>query len=129
MVMKTPNRTKCKEPARHLARGQQAESQARQFLIRQGFKHLRSNYRCRQGEIDLIMEHNNYLVFVEVRYRGSNAYGGAAASLDRRKQARLRATAEHYLKLVGGNDRLCRFDVVLLGAPPQSELEWIPNAF
>ena len=106
-----------------------AERLACQFLIERGYRHIQSNYRCRYGEIDLIMEDNDYLVFVEVRYRHSGRYGGAIASIDHRKQAKLRATAEHYLQRSRvASNRPCRFDVVLLG-PSQTGFECIRNAF
>lgn len=111
-------------------RGAQVERQARRFLIRQGLKHVQSNYRCRYGEIDLIMEDNGELVFVEVRYRNSERYGGALESITRKKQARLRATAEHYLqRLNPRDDRPCRFDVVLSGPAQATRCAWIRDAF
>lgn len=76
------------------------------------------------------MEDNHYLVFVEVRFRGSSRFGGAVASIDKRKQAKLRATAEHYLQRTHQTgDRPCRFDVVVLGAAGSPECEWIQDAF
>jgi putative endonuclease len=89
------------------------------------------NVRSPFGEIDLIMEHAGTVIFVEVRYRNTMRFGGAAASVDRRKQHRLRATAEHFLQRNAKLARRpCRFDVVAIttakGAP---EIEWIPDAF
>lgn len=76
------------------------------------------------------MKDNDYLVFVEVRYRQSSQYGGAIASIDQRKQAKLRATAEHYLQRTHtATDRPCRFDVVVFGPSRSAPCEWIQNAF
>lgn len=74
---------------------------------------------------------NDCLVFVEVRFRRNARYGGAAASIDQRKQKKLRATAEHYLQRAGQQQtsRACRFDVVLLENPPAAPCKWIRNAF
>jgi len=84
------------------------------------------NYRSRFGEIDLIMQEGAILVFVEVRKRGSKNFGGAAASIDTRKQTKIVSTAQHYLSTL---KRIppCRFDVVLISTG--NELEWLKNAF
>lgn len=99
-------------------------------MSRRGYRLIRSNYRCRYGEIDLIMTNNEYLVFVEVRYRRNSTFGGASASIDHKKQTKLRATAEHYLQRMRIDpDQPCRFDVVVLGPSVDTECEWIQNAF
>lgn len=116
----------------HLKRGRWAEDKARDFLVRlKGMRHLSSNYRCRQGEIDLIMEDGEYIVFVEVRYRKSDRFGGALASIDSRKQQKLRACAELYRQRNRTyRNRPCRFDVVSLsGADDSIEAEWVRDAF
>ena len=64
-------------------KGQYYEQQARSFLEQQGLLFVSANYRCRQGEIDLIMREHQTLVFVEVRYRAQTSHGGAAASVTR----------------------------------------------
>lgn len=75
------------------------------------------------------MEDNGYLVFVEVRYRYSDRFGSAIASIDCKKQAKLRVTAEHYMQHNHTTaDRPCRFDVVVLD-PSQTTCKWIQNAF
>jgi putative endonuclease len=89
------------------------------------------NYRCRFGEIDLVMRQGDTLVFVEVRLRRhhkGNDFGGPAASITPTKQARLIAAAQHYL---AGMKQLplCRFDAVLLNALNVNDVEWLPNAF
>ena len=83
------------------------------------------------GEIDLVMEEDDVVVFVEVRYRNTARFGGPAETVDRRKQRKLRATAQYYLqthrRLV---NRPCRFDVVaILPGDGESGIQWIPDAF
>lgn len=108
------------------ARGAQAEDRARAHLERAGLRLLTRNYRCPRGEIDLVMADGDTLVFVEVRFRASRAFGGAAASVDARKRARLVAAAQHYL-LAHPADRPCRFDVV--AADGEAAIEWLRDAF
>ena len=118
--------------APHLRRGDRAERAALDYLSRRGLRHLMSNYRCRFGEIDLIMDDGESLVFVEVRYRKDTGFGGGAASIDQRKQHRLRITAEHYRQSQRGADqRACRFDVVSLTGDlaANTSIDWIQNAF
>jgi putative endonuclease len=81
-----------------IEQGQQAEQQAAEFLTQQGLTPLQRNYRCRSGEIDLIMRGREGLVFVEVRFRRHMSFGGAAASVDRNKQQKLLRAAQHYLQ-------------------------------
>ena len=89
------------------------------------------NYRCRRGEIDLVMRDADGLVFVEVRRRRSRGFGGGLGSVDARKRARLVAAAEHYLVMHRiGDDLPCRFDVVAIDGPPgRTTLEWVCDAF
>jgi putative endonuclease len=107
--------------------GAQAENLACAHLERAGLRLLGRNYRCPQGEIDLVMDDHGTLVFVEVRYRHSNAFGTPAETVDRRKQARLQAAARHYL-LTHAADRACRFDVVALSGH-DARIEWLRDAF
>ncbi|MBS4097855.1 MAG: YraN family protein [Sulfuricella sp.] len=112
----------------HLADGAQAEQLAAAYLERHGLRAVERNYRCRQGEIDLILHDGGTLVFVEVRLRKSAAFGGAAASITAKKQRRIVLAAEHYLQ---GLKRIppCRFDVVLLDGLAAQSVEWIKDAF
>lgn len=77
--------------------GARAEQRAEQWLTRRGLHLLVRNYRCRQGEIDLIMKDGNTLVFVEVRLRSRSEFGSAAASVGHAKQRRLVKAAAHFL--------------------------------
>ncbi len=116
--------------APNLRRGRWAERKALDYLRRQGLHHVLSNYRCRFGELDLVMEDGDCLVFVEVRYRRSLAFGSAAATVDARKQARLRATAEHYRQTnARAARRPCRFDVIGIEDEKGKTVHWIKNAF
>jgi len=94
---------------------------------------VEANYRCPPGEIDLIMKADPKLIFVEVRYRAHESYGGALESIDARKRRKLRAAASHYLQSRHGTMEIdCRFDVVLVAgidaAAPNAQVDWIPNA-
>jgi putative endonuclease len=92
--------------------GERAERIDADYLQQKGPALIESHYRCRWGEIDLILRDRDTLVFAEVRLRQSKTFGGAAYSVDRRKQARIIATARHYL--ASAKDAARRFDVVLL---------------
>jgi putative endonuclease len=107
--------------------GGDAEARAAAFLVAKGLRIIERNYRCRFGEIDLIARNGATVVFVEVRARTSQAYGGAAESITPAKRRRLLAAARHYLARQGTHCS-CRFDVVLLSGSPQ-QIEWIENAF
>ena len=133
-----------KRPAGTKQRGEQAEALACAFLQQQGLRLLARNYRSPGrggGEIDLVMqERDGTLVFVEVRLRQRADFGGAAASVDRRKQAKIVLAAQHFLLSQRGAEPPCRFDVVVLQGPPlagmaakpataMAGLEWIKAAF
>ena len=105
-------------------RGQQAETLALSWLQQRGLVCVARNYRCRMGEIYLIMHDGTTLVFVEVRQRRSARFGGAAASITPAKQARLVRTAEHYLHTLPSLPPY-RFDAVLLDG--QQPPEWLQN--
>jgi putative endonuclease len=113
-----------KDAARRL--GQSAEDGANAHLQAQGLRLVARNYRVRGGEIDLIMRAADAtLVFVEVRARSDRSRGGAAASIDARKRARLVLAARHYLSRLAV-EPACRFDVVAVDG---GELEWLQGAF
>ncbi len=111
-----------------MTKGAQAEQLAAEFLQRCGLGLLQRNFRCRYGEIDLIMRDGATLVFVEVRLRGSNDFGGAAASITAEKQGRLLRTAQHYLSALRHSPP-CRFDAVLMRNADGAGIEWVKNAF
>jgi putative endonuclease len=111
--------------------GQWAEDLAHQHLSAAGLSCLARNYRSRQGECDLIMQHHDTVVFVEVRYRRSRLYGGAVSSIGATKQHRIAACASRYLQEnPEAGRKTCRFDVVVIGGSRrQPKLEWIQDAF
>jgi putative endonuclease len=106
--------------------GVQAEQLAAQYLQQRGLTMVQANFRCRFGEIDLIMRDGKTLVFAEVRQRSSRDFGGALASIDRPKQQRIILAAQLYLSSLPHTPP-CRFDAVLLDA--SGNIEWIKNAF
>ena len=111
--------------------GHAGEAWAEQFLRAKGYRILERNLRTSLGELDLVAEHAGVLVFVEVKARTSNAFGGALLAVDRRKQAQLVRLASQYLAQRHWSDKPCRFDVVLVqGQPPaQRRIEHLENAF
>lgn len=103
------------------------EEKAARWMEEHGMKVIQRNYRCRQGEIDLIALDGKYLVFAEVKYRSAAQSGHPAEAVDFRKQRRISGAAACYCyeKRIS-EDRPCRFDVVsILG----EEIEYIKNAF
>ena len=108
-------------------KGSDAEQLAVSYLQRQHLVLVTKNYRCRFGEIDLIMRDGTTLVFIEVRQRTHAMYGGAAASITFAKQAKLLRTARHYLAELN-TEPPCRFDALLLSGAHGREIEWIKNA-
>ena len=115
-----------KTKAAHLLRGESAEEQAHRFLINKGLKSVCRNYRCKQGELDLIMTDQQTLVIIEVRYRKTDQYGSALESVTRTKQSRIIAATHSYLSSQK-TDRPIRFDVVAISG--NGKIEWIQNAF
>ncbi len=115
-----------------IGKGLHYEERARRFLQRQGLRLLEKNFRSRFGEIDLIMADGDTLCFVEVKYRESLGYGGAAATIPPSKRQKLIKTALFYL---AGHRRRgqqpMRFDALLIqrGSDGNDEIEWIRNAF
>ena len=109
-------------PARAAA-GARAESLAADFLKARGLAIVTRNFRTRRGEIDLIAHDGTTLVFVEVRLRRSQFFGGAAASITATKRARLAAAAQVYLARLG-SEPPCRFDAVLLDSLESPHIAW-----
>ena len=111
--------------------GKTGESLAEQYLRGRGYRILARNARSPSGELDLIAEDGDVVVFVEVKARQTAAFGGAAYAVDPKKQARIVRQAAQYLARHRLQHRFCRFDVVLVhsqaGRDPVVEL--IQNAF
>ena len=111
-------------------RGDQGEDRALELLTAHGLQLLARNLSCPMGEIDLIMRDEDVLVFVEVRARGSDRYGGAAGSIGPDKRRRLQHTAQFFLPILArrhwhGKEPACRFDVVALES---TETRWLRGA-
>lgn len=125
--MSTPNDT--------AGKGAHYEKRAGQFLCQKGHRVIATNFRCKLGEIDLITrDPRGYQVFVEVRYRASNRFGGALASISAKKQTRLRRAAETFLVTHPRYQlQRCRFDVIAMGESGAGQngqkINWIKSAF
>lgn len=96
--------------------GAWGESLAAEFLRKLRFKIIATNYRCRYGEIDLIVANRRYIVFVEVKLRKTDKFAQALEHVDVRKQSKIRTTAEMYLSQ-NETDLQPRFDVIEIYAP------------
>jgi len=114
---------------RHNQLGQEAEDLALGYLQQQGLTLIERNYRSRYGEIDLIMRDQQHIVFVEVRFRSSQRYGGALSSVDIHKQRKLIKCAQQYI--ANTPSRLgFRFDVLAISpSSQQHDIQWLTNAF
>jgi len=105
--------------APHLALGRAAEAAAARHLERLGYRLITANFRARRGELDLVAQDGDVLAIVEVRYRASNRYGGAAASITHAKRTRIIRAARVLLAKNPPLARLpARFDVVEVSGPP-----------
>ena len=115
-------------------RGERAERSAERWLLEQGLRVIERNYRCKAGEIDLVMREGETVVFVEVRYRKQHGFGSGIESVDWRKQKKLLLAARHFLvSRKQYADMPCRFDV-MAASPAKNDgkaLTWqhIENAF
>ncbi len=111
--------------------GHAAELMAARFLRRHGLRILASNLRCRLGELDLVALDGTILVFIEVRARNSRYFGGASASVSRKKQQKIIRCSAYFLPVLSKMSGLvgplrCRFDVVAI---EQNQLDWQVDAF
>lgn len=107
-------------------KGELYEDQALTFLLQQGQVLVGRNYRCKWGELDLLMDEQGVLVIVEVRYRKNDRYGSALESITAAKQARIIAATKHYI-VAKKIDQPIRFDVVAITG--DTSPQWIKNAF
>ena len=109
--------------------GEATEKLALKFLKQQKLALKERNYRCRYGELDLIMQDGKTCVFIEVRYRFNQNFGGALESITAKKQQRLHKTAQHYLIDKNLTNTACRFDVISMSGSIESpSINWIKNA-
>ncbi len=107
--------------------GSQGEDRAYQYLFKQGLRLRCRNYRCKVGEIDLIMRDKLELVFVEVRYRKPSEFASGLESVTYRKQQKIIKAAWHYLMTYKISRAPCRFDVVAVEG--EQEIVWVKDAF
>lgn len=113
------------------ARGRIAEDLAVDHLARHGMRILARNVHCRGGEVDIVCLERDTVIFVEVRLRRSQRFGGAAASITAEKRRRVILAAQWWL--AGSGRRYaahpCRFDAILFDTPNPEHLDWIRAAF
>ncbi len=113
-------------------KGDMTESYAAQFLQQQGLEIVTMNFHSRHGEIDIIAQDNETYIFVEVKYRKNNHYGGAISTISAKKQQKLKLCAAFYFQQSQLNEynTACRFDVIALqGDLNHPEITWLRNAF
>lgn len=111
--------------------GKRGEELARDFLKKRGFLILEANYRCPEGEIDIISQHKDYLVFTEVRTKTSRQFGSPEESITYTKKRRMITTAMHYLQIYGDKPPLWRIDFIAIeldGKGKLTRIELIENA-
>lgn len=109
--------------------GHAHEEAAARHLTSQGLVLVDRNAGFRVGEIDLVLEDGDTVVFAEVRYRRGEGWGGAVASVDAGKRRRLVAAAQAWLaRHPEAARRPCRFDVVAVGGPPPHRIDWLRDA-
>lgn len=113
------------------ALGKLAEQAACEYLQTKGMRLLTQNYRAAAGEIDLIMQDKEDIVFVEVRSRSRTDYGSAAETINQIKKRKLIKTAMHYLQIKNCLYKVhSRFDVVAIHHHGDTmQIDWIKNAF
>jgi putative endonuclease len=120
--------------------GKLAENLACQYLEKQGLQLLNKNYQCRFGELDLIMQDKDSLVFIEVRYRNHPGFGSGAETVTTNKQSKIIKTASEYLQRHAKLAKYpARFDVISMSGNLNGSIEsnnasglnidWIKNAF
>ena len=108
-------------------KGAQKEEQVCAYLLSKGVKIKERNFRCRQGEIDIIGYDGEYLVFFEVKYRSGRSQGSAAEAVGPAKQGKICRVADYYRMIHRlSDDTPVRFDVVAIDG---GALQWIKNAF
>ena len=108
--------------------GSRGEDVAADYMRENGYRVIERNWRCKNGELDLICTRGKELVFVEVKTRGENSLGRAGESLTPAQQARLAKAASRYLSRNGLWSRSCRFDLIALEVSENNvNLEHVAN--
>jgi putative endonuclease len=111
--------------------GHVGENAAERVYVGRGYRVLARNWRCRLGELDLVLSRGDHLVFCEVKTRRGRRYGGGWAAVDARKRAKLRTVAEAFLIASGLRPRSVRFDVASVALTPSgvARVEVFEDAF
>ena len=108
-------------------KGQYYEQLAQKYLISQGLTPVTCNFWCKLGEIDLIMQDKKTWVFIEVKYRKSQRYGGANVAFTTQKQERLRRAIEHYIQLNQLQNSPLRVDFIAINGQNPYQFNWFKN--
>lgn len=109
--------------------GKAGEEEAAKYLRQQEYRILFRNYRVRLGEVDIICEKDNTIIFVEVRSKSSLSFGTGAESVTWQKQNKVRQVAQAFLAQKQWYDRPIRFDVIDVYFTPEPQINHIENAF
>lgn len=103
------------------------EDRAIRYLTVNGYEIIQKNFYCRMGEIDIIARSEEYLCFIEVKYRSSEAHGSPGEAINPRKIRRITRTAQYYILINNIPENTpCRFDVIMI---LDEKITLIPNAF
>ena len=112
--------------------GNKGEKLAAKFLKRKGYRIIQQNYKCKLGEIDIIAEHDDTIVFVEVKTRQTHEFGSPQSSVTATKRGQISRVALFYVRNKKLVDQSCRFDVIGItfsSGSRKPEIEHIENAF
>ena len=104
--------------------GRWGEKQSERFLKRKGFRFIERNFRCKPGEIDLIMsDATGALVFIEVKTRRSESKANAQDAVNKQKRLRIAMASKYFVKQYGIKNRPLRFDVMAVVLPEKGKVE------
>ncbi len=119
------------ETQNHRTHGESIEAHVALYLEASGLDILHRNFYCKQGEVDLIAQEGDTLVFIEVRFRQNTRYGSAPESITRSKQRKIIQSARFFLcRYPHYANHACRFDVVGVTLKGQQlDFDWIRDAF
>ncbi len=110
--------------------GSRGEELAANVYRRRGYRVVARNWRCRLGELDLVVERGGVLVFCEVKSRRESVFGGGFEAVTGRKRAKLRSVAEAFLQATGSRPQAIRFDVASVAVRgARSTIELFEDAF
>ncbi|HIK62446.1 MAG TPA: YraN family protein [Flavobacteriales bacterium] len=115
--------------AKHNQLGKEGELIAFMFLQKEGFRILKTNWRYQKAEVDIIAQKDDFLVFIEVKTRGSKKFGKPEEAIDNKKIALYKDAVEGYLKQSPSQKEI-RFDVIsIVIAKDETQIEYFPDAF